>query len=365
MVVGYVSDALASDELYGLGRYARELEHQLLCRGFDMRRYSLDRCDANDRCTFLPWGRKIHALLWSTIGLPRFEQWAPSIDLVHSVEMSYPVATRKPWVVTIHDLGPLTHPEYFSKARPWLIRRALAAAVRRATAIICVSQATADSVEMVAGVPLGDRLHVVHEGVSRRFFRPIELDAATKVSCLPRDTPYFLWTGSLSPRKNLATVVDAFESVAPKLPHHLVLTGKLHWEYHDVVRRIEASPYSPRIHRIGYVNEDCLRELYTRADAYLYVSLMEGFGLPILEAMAAGCPVITSNCSCMPEIAGDAAILVDPVRSGELADAMMDVARNKDVCARLAERGRTRAASFTWESCAEKVAEVYMQVAQA
>ena len=143
--------------------------------------------------------------------------------------------------------------------------------------------------------------------------------------------PYFLWTGSLNPRKNLRNVVRAFDLVAQRLPHHLVLAGGSGVGSRGCPRRdLEREPDArQRIHRPGYVSDASLRALYRGATAFLYVSLLEGFGLPILEAMASGCPVVTSNASCMPEIAGTAAMLVDPRQPEEIADAMLRLAGNK------------------------------------
>jgi len=225
----------------------------------------------------------------------------------------------------------------------------------------------------------GDRLSIIPEGVSEEFFRAGNRRACGTPSAktvlphhsippllhhsLPPDVPYFLWAGSLNPRKNLPRVVEAFEKITEAIPHHLVLSGGLGWDSHEALRRIQNSPAHRRIHLLGHVGDDELRSLYQGATAFVYVSLMEGFGLPILEAMACGCPVITSNLSSMPEVAGDAAFLVDPLDTDDIGAAMHCLATDLTFAKHLSNRGRARAEEFHWEACAWAVAKVYRQVA--
>ena len=146
------------------------------------------------------------------------------------------------------------------------------------------------------------------------------------------------------------------------VPHHLVLVGGVGWDADETLQRLNASMLRPRIHLPGRVSDDELRGLYQRASAFVYVSLMEGFGLPILEAMTCGCPVITSNCSSMPEVAGDAALLVMPEDTGEIAAALRRVATEPALATALAAQGRARAAEFRWENSARQVADIYRRV---
>lgn len=360
MRILFHSDALFRREAYGLARYARELQHAIGSADPGLRLIPHAVRGAPKRT----WRSRVEMTLWATIGLPNIESGSGDVDLVHSVSLDYPVATRKPWVVTVHDLGALTHPEYFSKGRPWLRRRGLERAVAEAAVIVSVSRATAEAVEHVAGTPIGDRLRVVHEGVSSSFFERQDVRCLADVRDLPAQaTPFFLWSGSLNPRKNLANVIKAFEQVADELPHHLVLTGGLGWDHGGVIEAIDRSVVRSRIHRPGYVTDEQLRALYQRADGFMYVSLMEGFGLPILEAMASGCPVITSNTSSMPEVAGDAGLLVDPHDASAIAAAMHALGSSDDRRRRLAAQGRARAALFSWENCARQMADIYRAAA--
>jgi glycosyltransferase involved in cell wall biosynthesis len=206
---------------------------------------------------------------------------------------------------------------------------------------------------------------VIPEGVAEDFFEPVGDEVFQRTAGFIRQgAPYFLWSGSLNPRKNLPRVVDAFERIANDVPHHLILCGGLGWDSEETLRRVKASAVARRIHLPGRVDEDELRGLYQRASAFVFASLMEGFGLPILEAMASGCPVITSNCSAMPEVAGDAAFLVDPEIVTDIADAMRCLATDTVFARHLASKGRARAVEFRWDTCAAAVAEVYRRVSR-
>lgn len=372
MRVLYYSDALAKRQRFGLGRYAHELAGALARVAPDVELLpAAARVEGAvpDGLHVVRGGRRVLAAAWARIDAPAVERLAPPFDVLHTVEMAYPVASRRPRVATLHDLGPLTHPEWFSDARMPLKRRALAQAAR-AAAVVCVSEATADALVGLIGEAVRGRVHVIPEGVSPFFARPPaaddlrELRRRTPRGLPPDGTPYLLWTGSkLSPRKNLATTLDAFERAAREVPHHLVLAGGVGWDAEPSLRRIRASPVRDRIHRPGYVTDAELRALYAGAAAFLYVSRLEGFGLPILEAMAAGAPVVTSSVSSMPEVSGDAARLADPLDADAIAEAVVAIATDPAEAGRLRAAGRARAARFTWESAAERTAAVYRLIA--
>lgn len=364
MRVLYVSDALAKRRRFGLGRYSEELADALGVTAPDV---DLVRVAAHAEgappggLTVLPGGRKLLAAAWATVGFPPAEWIAPRFDVLHNVEMAYPVATRRPEVVTIHDLGPLTHPEWFSQARPRLKQAAVDRAARHADVVICVSEATADEFESLAGPGVRDRVRVIHEGVGAFWFEsPDEGDLVGLNDLPPAEAPYFLWMGSkLNPRKNLDRIIAGFEEAARDIPHHFVLAGAVGWDAEAVLEQIRRSPYADRIHRPGFVTDQQLRALYSSSTGFVYVSRLEGFGLPILESMASGGPVITSSVSSMPEVAGDAALLVDPLDVESIAAAIVRLANDPSLADDLRERGAARATTFRWDDCARSVAEVY------
>ncbi len=312
----------------------------------------------------LPWGRRWTPLAWTFLDWPPIENWLEgSIDVVHAVAMGFPVATRKPLVVTVHDIGPLTHPEFFSQVRPWVSERSLKQAVEKADAILCVSRATADEVELHVGGGLGNRLQVIYEGVARRFFEPPNTDCLMSLEGMPEgDAPFLMAAGKISPRKNIARVIQALAMLGDAIPHYLVLVGGSGWDADETLGLMNNPAIAERIHFLGYVSDEQLHALYSSASAYIHPSLFEGFGLTVLEAMAAGCPVVTSNVSSLPEVAGEAALLVDPMDLTAMADAIQTICLDESLAESLIARGRARAATFTWDRCAEQVARVYRSV---
>jgi len=312
----------------------------------------------------LPWGRWWTPRVWALLDWPPIERWlGNAIDLVHAAYLGYPIATRKPYIVTIHDLGPLTHPKFFSDTMPWVIKKSLKQALAKAERIICVSQSTAEELETYAGKNFQNRIRVVYEGVSPEFFEPGRIDSLKSLPGLPQaGTPFILAAGKISPRKNVARLMQALAKIADQIPHHLFLVGASGWDMEGVKRELDNPRLAGRIHFTGYVTDEQLRALYSSASVYVHPSLFEGFGLTILEAMAAGCPVVTSNVSSLPEVAGDAALLVDPYDVDSIAEAMEALCTDFSLAADFIKKGRTRARAFTWERCAEQVACIYQNV---
>lgn len=374
--IAYFSNQFAGPDGHGIRRYARHLylamsEVRPDLNMMPVAAWSRHGLNGKKRLVeqygvrFLPWGRRLTPLVWSLLDWPPIERWmGDAVDLVHAVSLGYPIATRKPYVVTVHDIGPLTHPEFFTNTWPWIMKKSLKQALKRADALICVSHATAAELTGYVGDSLGDRIRVAQEGVSTEFFKPADPTALLSMTDLPpNETPFILATGKISPRKNVPRIIRALSKIADAVPHHLVLVGGDGWDTGQVLEEIRKSGIEKRVHMPGYVDDDQLRALYSCAELYVHPSLYEGFGLTILEAMAAGCPVVTSNTSSLPEVAGDAAILVDPCDTDEIAEAIRAVCMDASIAGELRQRGWARAKSFTWDRCARKVADVYKEVA--
>lgn len=311
----------------------------------------------------MPWGRKLTPLAWTFLNTPPIEGWLNrEIDLVHLVALNFPVATRKPVVITVHDIGPLTHPQYFSISPPWLNRRSVRYLVRHADAVVCVSQATAGEltryVQRVHGQDISSRITVVYEGVESHLFEPVDAGCLDGLEGLP-EAPFFLTVGAISPRKNVQGILRALDLLGDRIDHHLVAVGGAGWDMAEIESLLDRPGLRERVHLLGYVSDDQLRGLYQRATAYLHPSLFEGFGLTVLEAMASGCPVITSNVFSLPEIAGEAALLVDPADDAQIAEAMEAICRDSGLAESLVARGVEQARRFTWQACAEGISDVY------
>lgn len=265
-------------------------------------------------------------------------------------------------VVTIHDIGYLHHPE----THPADTRRMLHLTTRWSTAvadrIIAISDATKhDLITHYHVKP--DRITVIPHGVDQSLkpATPKQIDAVRRKHDLSDD--YILFVGTVQPRKNLGRLAAALSFVAKAgLPHHLVIAGKSGWLSHAVEWELLASGMSDRIHLLGYVDSDDLPALYTGAAAFCFPSLYEGFGLPVLEAMACGVPVVTSNTSALPEVAGDAALLVDPTRPAEIGSALVRTLTDTSLRIDLINRGHARARTFTWEQTALDTLALLRQV---
>jgi glycosyltransferase involved in cell wall biosynthesis len=282
--------------------------------------------------------------------------------LLHGVHYELPLRAGLPQVVTVHDLTLLTHPEWHeaSKVRyfGWALRRAVAAATR----VLCVSATTAADLSERLQIP-AHRVDVTPLGT--------ELQPASeeRVADLRRrrglDGPYVLGLGTVEPRKDLPTLVRAFAALAGELPHRLVLAGLPGWGAGELDEAVAASGVADRILVPGYVPEADKAALLTGADVFAYPSRYEGFGLPVLEAMACGTPVVTTTGGSLPEVAGDAATLIEPGDADALAAALAKLAADPAARQDAAARGRQRAATFTWERCATLTAAAYRRAAAA
>ena len=267
-------------------------------------------------------------------------------DLFHGLNQRLPALRCRRSVATFHDLFVLTGEYSTPEFRERFARQARDAAAR-ADLIIAVSDFTASQVEQLLGVERS-RLRVVHHGV--RCLPP---------SGAPRGR-ILLHVGAIQQRKNVARLVEAFE----RLPAgwRLVLAGSAGYGAEKILARIEASPRRADIDVLGYVSSQQLAGLYQRAAILAFPSLDEGFGMPVLEAMANGVPVLTSNRSALPEVAGDAALLVDPEDGESIADGLCRLAGDEELRQELREKGYRRASQFTWETAVVKTWQVYREL---
>ncbi|HOW97359.1 MAG TPA: glycosyltransferase family 1 protein [Kiritimatiellia bacterium] len=234
--------------------------------------------------------------------------------------------------------------------------------LRRADRIIAISESTRrDLLDLFPLDPA--RVRAVPLGVSPPAPGLLAEEALRSVrSRYGLDRPYFFYCGSLSPRKNAVRTLEAFARIRDRVPHNFVVTAGKSWKDRAVFRAVERLGLRDRFRRLGAVPAADLPALYRAADAFVYVSLYEGFGLPILEAMSCGCPVLTSRASAMPEAAGDAALLVDPADVGAIAEGLERILKDRALADGLRVRGARRAAEFTWEATARHIIEVLAEL---
>jgi glycosyltransferase involved in cell wall biosynthesis len=259
----------------------------------------------------------------------------------------------------IHDLAYfMPELDAYRWADTMYMRALLPRSVRQAAGVFAVSENTKRDIVHHTGCDPA-KVTVTYEAADALYDRvknPERLQATRERYNLPAH--FVLYTGSLSPRKNLVRLLQAFAQICSGVPHKLVLTGSKSWKECSIYRMMEELSIRDRVEQLGYVEEADMPALYTLADAYVYPSLYEGFGLPVLEGMQCGCPVVASKTSSIPEVAGDAANLVDPCDVRAIADAIRVVLTDPQTRERLIASGFRRARMFSWCRCAETMLNV-------
>jgi glycosyltransferase involved in cell wall biosynthesis len=303
--------------------------------------------------------------VWEQVGLPLALR-SRAIDVFHS-PLGLPVLCRPAGLTTIHDLCFLTEGSTFTPRMRLYFRTFLPLAVRRARLVLTVSEASATALSTLLGVRR-EKIRVVPNGVEEDF-QPhhdrAQLEHVRDRYGLP--TRFMLYVGTLEPRKNVLRLLQACArvwSADPAAPP-LVIVGKTGWLSSDVFRFVEAAGLRDRIVFAGYVDRQHLPAVYALATVFVYPSLCEGFGLPPVEAMASGTPVIASNASALAEVLGPAARLVDPRDAVGLADAIRTVLADDTLRRTLRDEGLLRAARYRWDTSAERVLEVYGELTRA
>lgn len=328
-------------ELTGVGVYSREILHGLSAR------------HSGARYTYCYRSHKFLKSFSSNLpsGVSRrpfTESWLPSHDLFHGLNQRVPAASTRRCVTTFHDLFVMTGDYSTPEFRERFTAQARAAAIR-SDLILCVSAFTASQVESLLNVPR-HKLRVIHHGVS--FPEPLPSSVARE--------PIVLSVGSIQKRKNTASLVKAFEQT--RAGWKLILAGATGFGAEDIMRQIHDSPRAADIQVTGYITTAELDALYRRASLFAFPSLDEGFGIPVIEAMAHGVPVITSDSSALVEIAGEAAILIDPQDTEELIQALQTLMDQPGLRRELVSRGLDRSAQFTWARAVDATWNAYQEL---
>jgi glycosyltransferase involved in cell wall biosynthesis len=299
----------------------------------------------------------------SCLGGPSMDRAFPEVDLFHATDHLLPRLTHARSVFTLHDTAYLHFPEYYLPRNRHFLRIMVPRFLRRAERVIVVSEHTrSDAIRFYGLDP--ERIDVIPEGVDARFSRDMDEGTISAVRRKYRAPERFiLHVGTIQPRKNLTTLLDAFAIVRASHPDvGLVIAGAKGWLYEGFFDRLRRSGLEEHVTLTGQVPDEDLPGLYRSAEVFAYPSVYEGFGLPPLEAMACGVPVVSSNASSLPEVVGDAGTLLDPLDVGGWVRALDALLRDPVLRAGSAARGVARASQFSWDRAAERTLEVYRSV---
>jgi glycosyltransferase involved in cell wall biosynthesis len=310
---------------------------------------------------------------WERLGWPAVETFIGDVDIFHASDWVHPPQRRGSSVTTIHDVCALVHPEWYTREVVGIHRRKNQATAEKATEIIAVSEFTRQEFLGLHSVDPA-RVHVVYEGVSS-VFRPQEHErSARTASRLGLAKPFLLYVGTRERRKNVLGLIDIFARVWERRPETMLAVvgmrpwaeakqvhGVERWSGTEVEDRTRELGVAERVRILGHVSIQELVELYSAADVFLYPTYYEGFGLPALEAMACGLPVVASSRSALPEIIGDAGLLADPEDPDGFCQLILQLLEDWNLRERCRVRGLGRASQFTWGATAEGTVRVYKE----
>ncbi len=315
--------------------------------------------DLTTKMTSLPTVNPAVRIIWEQLVQPP-QLWRERIDLLHSLAFVQPVVLPCAGVITIYDLSFFLFPEGFQPWRRLYLKWGTGYSARRARRIIAISNSTKHDIARLLRVP-GGKVEVVPCGVEEDF-RPVEdpdlLEDFRSKRGLPRRM--ILFVGTIEPRKNLVTLLRSYALLRQQIqPPPLVIGGPKGWRHEEVLAQVQELGLQEHVIFPGYIPREELPLWYNAADLFAYPSLYEGFGLPPLEAMACGTPVVSSNSSSLPEVVGDAGVLVNPHGVEEMSEAMQRLLSDNALRAEMATRGLAQARTFSWQRAAAETLQVY------
>ena len=314
-------------------------------------------------CNLLGRGPRI---FWELVILP-FQLKQFNVDIFHAPHYFLPLL-KGSWrsVVTIHDMSFFILPSAYNLPRRWFLQRVILLSLRKADKIIAVSESTKKDIVNICNVPV-DTIKVIHEARSEHF-KPIKDQTILKEIKYRYNTSdnFILFVGELQPRKNIVNLIRAYFLARQKssLEYKLIIVGQKTWKVRDIFSTVKDLGLEEKVIFTGYVPQEDLPLLYNAASLFVYPSLCEGFGLTILEAMACGVPVITSNIFSMPEVTGDAAKLVDPYSVEEIASVIYEILSDEALRESMIQKGFERIKEFSWERAARETLAVYEEISK-
>jgi len=308
------------------------------------------------------WPHNLLRATWAYTNFPAMERFVGRIDLLHALGFQVPPTSKAVKVFTIYDLVPLTHPQLVPQSKFGIKRPRFKFHATRADMVVAISQATANEAKRLLELP-DEKVAVVYPGtISIVRAGDDAIGEMKKKFGLLRN--YMLFVSTIDPKKNLPRLMRAFEQSELAGAYDLVLVGPPGWYMEETFSTREELSCKKHIYWLKYVSDSDLSALYSGASFFVYPSLLEGFGLPIFEAMSVGCPVLTSNVSSMPEAAGEAAVYVNPYEIDSVAEGLKRIAGDKKLREKLSRMGLERVSQFSWENAARQMIEVYKRASE-
>jgi len=361
-------NGLSGGGLDGIGNYTREIMSQIQSNPeVELIPFAFRTGIRPEMGAGVQLGRYSINTAWSVAtGLNFFgiNQLVKRVDLIHATDHYVPRCKPAPMVATLMDAIPLSHPQWlrseFRRVKNYLWTRA----ANWADEVITISEYSKTELSKWAGISL-EKITVIPLAVDERWYRPVDNNEFASIRAhyhLPET--FFVSVGTLQPRKNVESTIRAHRALshAERVRTPLIIIGRAGWKCDEVLRMIEQDSASGTVRWLKHVPDVDLLPVIKLATALVFPSLGEGFGLPVLEAFAAEVPVITSNTTSLPEVAGDAAMMVDPINVDVIAEAMKRSLEDSALVELLRQRGLERAKSFTWQACAESTLQVYKQI---
>ena len=350
------------DGIDGIGQYCQELleKYPKLANPPSIAPYSFGQTQSQCGATLLPSYSK-HVM--GALSHIDPETFFKDVDLIHATDQFIPIA-NKPLLATVMDVIPLSHPQFLKSQSRYFKSFIWKKLTQRADHIITISEFSKIEIAKHLGFS-ENQIDVIPLGVDQRFFQRIsDIEKQATLDSLGIKSPFFLFLGSIQPRKNLIRLLEAHaklpRSLAREFP--LIIAGKLAWDDGRTLAAINQAVIDGRAKCLNYITEDQKRCLLQSATGLAFVSLYEGFGLPITEAFASELPVITSNCTSMPEVAKDAAIIVDPENTQQITDALLGLIDDSALANNLKALGKQRSQLFSWEENAKRTLSIYQQM---
>lgn len=306
---------------------------------------------------YLPFGYS-HLLIAATLS-------RENLDLYHSPANVIPLNYSGPSVLTVHDLAIYKHPSWFPPQQGFSTKVLVPKSIEKASKVIAVSESTKKSIKQLFKTP-NQKIEVVYEGFAQEKKKITKREIANIKNKFKIENKFIFYIGTLEPRKNLAAAIRAFDNLLNKnyqkyKDYQFIIAGAKGWKYDDIFEAIKNSK-SGHVRYINYVSHKEKVALLQEASCFVFPSLWEGFGLPVLEAMSLGTPVITSNLSSLPEVAGKAALLVNPRKVNELQKALEKILSSTKIQKSLSQKGRKQSRKFSWKKCARQTLKIYEKI---